>query len=217
VLVSLESRFSDLRDGKVDLLCGADTVTLKRREEVSFSIPVLPGGIGALVRSDSPATLQTVLEGRPLPGFVVWRGYPAQILHRKTFSAVAGSTAEPWLTERIATLGIPSKAVPVGTYDEGVASVLDRSSDVLFGDRAILLEAAAKNAAAGDLKVLDRHFTFESIALGVPRGDDDFRLLVDRTLNALYPTEAFAEIWEATFGEPDDRALLFFRANILPE
>src|SRR5512145_309785 len=49
VPVTIDGRFREVQQGRVDLLCGADTVTLARRREVSFSIPVFPGGIGALL------------------------------------------------------------------------------------------------------------------------------------------------------------------------
>jgi ABC-type amino acid transport substrate-binding protein len=215
--VTLDSRFNDLRDGRVDLLCGADTATLSRRQEVSFSLPVFPGGIGALVRSDAPARLQLVLEARPLPDQVLWRANPAQVLQHRTFSAVAGSTAEAWLLNRIDTFDIIARVVTVESYDAGVAQVLDRSSDVLFGDRVILLDAARRSGAAGDLKVLDRLFTVEPIALGLARGDEDFRLLVDRTLSGFYATGDFGQLYTETFGEPGERVLLFFGMNTLPE
>lgn len=217
VPVTLDSRFGDLRDGRIDLLCGAATATLSRRQEVSFSLPIFPGGIGALLRSDAPTRMQLTLEGRPLPGQPLWRGNPAQVLQHKTFAAVAGSTTESWLLSRIATFDIIARADAVESYDAGVARILDRSSDVLFGDRAILLDAARRSGAAQDLKVLDRLFTVEPIALGLARGDEDFRLLVDRTLSSLYATGEFGQLYTETFGEPDERVLLFFRMNTLPE
>ena len=51
VPVTVDDRFQAVRDGKVDLLCGAETATLARRKDVSFSIPTFPGVIGAIVRS----------------------------------------------------------------------------------------------------------------------------------------------------------------------
>lgn len=215
--VAPDSRFSDLRDGRLDLLCGADTATLSRRQEVSFSLPIFPGGIGALVRSDAPARLQLVLEGRPQPDQALWRGNPAQVLQHKTFSAVTGSTAEAWLAGRIDTFDIIATVAAVEGYEAGVNQVLNRGSDALFGDRAILLDAVRRSSAAEDLKVLDRLFTIEPIALGLPRGDEDLRLLVDRTLSGFYATGDFGQLYSGTFGEPDERVLLFFRINTLPE
>ena len=217
VEVSLDDRFSDVQEGRVDALCGADTATLTRREHVSFSQPIFPGGIGAVVRDDAPARLKAVLEGRPLPNQPVWRGYPAQVLEYKTFSAVSGSSAETWLTERIKKLGILSTAAPVENYEAGIESVLNGSADGLFGDRAILLDAVKRSSSAGDLKVLDRQFTIEPIALTLPRDDDDFRLVVDRAVSEIFGAPGFGGFYSETFGEPDERVLLFFQMSTLPQ
>lgn len=65
VPVTLQDRFDVVQQGKVDLLCGADTATLTRRKTVSFSIPVFPDGLGALLRADAQPHLAEVLTGQP--------------------------------------------------------------------------------------------------------------------------------------------------------
>ena len=216
VPVTLEGRFQDVQQGKVDLLCGADTETLARRKDVSFSIAIFPGGIGALLRADSSFRLRQVLSRGAQAG-PFWRGSPAQLLQQQTFSAVAGTTSERWLASRLNTLQIDAKTVPVASYDAGVRGVLDRSSNVLFGDRAILLDAAKRSSSAQDLIVLDRHFTVEPIALALARGDDDFRLVVDRALSKIYGSAEFPDLYTKWFGKPDEATLAFYRQNTLPE
>jgi polar amino acid transport system substrate-binding protein len=100
VPVTLDERFDAVAGGKVDLLCASDTVTLDRRKQVSFSIPVFLSGIAAVLRSDAPQPLQDVLSSRP-PSGPIWPASPAQILGDKTFSVVKGTTGESWLTGRI--------------------------------------------------------------------------------------------------------------------
>ena len=53
VPVTIDDRFSAVQQGKVDLLCGAETETLSRRKEVAFSLPIYPSGIGALLAADT--------------------------------------------------------------------------------------------------------------------------------------------------------------------
>jgi putrescine:ornithine antiporter len=218
VLVTAEGRFRDVQQGRVDLLCEADSVTLTRRQAASFSIPVFPGGIGVMLRADSPYRLRQVLKkgeaaGRPL----LWRASPAEILVQQTFSAVAGTTSEVWLKEQRETLNIPAKIVPVDTYEAGIQRLLERKTDVFFGERTILLKAAARSQAARDLLVLDRLFTHEPLTLGLARGDDDFRLVVDRTLSRLFRSAEFRAVYARWFGEPDASVLDFFQRNALPE
>jgi putrescine:ornithine antiporter len=217
VKVDSQNRFDALAQGRIDLLCGAATATLERRKKVAFSIPVFPSGISALLRADSPARLKAVLEGHEPPYTPRWRASLGQVLEKRVLSAQAGTTAESWLTERRQALDINAELVMVQSYQEGVERVLERRSDVLFGDRAILLDTVARSPAADSLVVLERQYTYEPMALALPRGDDDFRLLVDRTLSRLYRSGEIEKIYASFFGPLDSNAQSFFRFVALPE
>jgi polar amino acid transport system substrate-binding protein len=218
VPVALEDRFRNLADGKVDLLCGADTVTLERRKEVAFSIPIYLGGIGALLRSDAPPGLGKALSERPGPSGPLWRGTPTeQLLLEQTFTVVAGTTSEKVLADRIKTFQLKAKVVPVKDYGAGIQAVVERKANVFFGDRPILLDAAKRTVSAGQLTVHERRFTDEPLALALRRGDEDFRLAVDSTLSRLYRSAEFRAEYTKWFGEPDERAAAFFRSVALPE
>ena len=45
----------------------------------------------------------------------------------------------------------------------------------------------------GKLRVLNRQITHEPLALALPRGDEDLRLLVDAVLSSTYSRADFAE------------------------
>lgn len=215
VPVTLEERFGALAAGKVDLLCGADSVTLSRRKEVSFSLPIYLGGVGALLRSDAPFGLIKALSERPGPSGPLWRGTPTeQLLLEQTFTVVAGTTSEKVLSDRIGKFQLKAKIVPVKDYAAGVQAVFERKANVFFGDRPILLDAAKSR---GELVVLERRFTDEQLALALKRGDEDFRLAVDRALSRLYGSPEFRKEYTKWFGEPDERAAAFFRAVALPD
>jgi putrescine:ornithine antiporter len=216
VPVTLADRFQALQDGKIDILCGADTATLERRKEVSFSIPIFPSGIGAILRWDAPAALRDVLAGTPLSD-PIWRGSPARILAKKTFSVVKGTTGEKWLAERKQTLQIDANAITAESYEAGIQQVLDRSADVFFADRPILLEAVAGGPSASELVLLDRTFTHEPLALTIERGDEDLRLIVDKTLSRMFRSPEFRDFYAKWFGQPDESTLNFYLQNALPE
>jgi putrescine:ornithine antiporter len=107
--------------------------------------------------------------------------------------------------------------VPVENYDAGIDQLLARKSDVFFGERTILVKLAARSPAARDLIVLNRLYTHEPLALGLARDDDEFRLVVDRTLSRLFASAEFRDLYARWFGEPDGSTLEFFRRNALPE
>jgi ABC-type amino acid transport substrate-binding protein len=215
VPVTLTDRFSAVQQGKIDLLCGAESETLARRADVAFSIPIFPGGIGALLRSDATARLKEVLSGRPStrPN---WRAQAGQLLQVQRFMVIAGTTAEPWLAGKLKEFKLTAKVTPVKSYEEGAREVVERRADVFFGDRAILLDAA-RQQPLGKLIVLDRYFTYESVALAMARGDETFRLAVDRALSRFYASGDLPDLYEMWFGEPGPEALTFFRWNALPD
>ena len=216
VQVSVEDRFTALQQGKIDLLCDPATETLARRSAVAFSIPVLASGTGALVRRDAPARLKEVLAGRKVSG-PIWRGSAYQILEKRVFTVVGGTTGERWVRERRDELGLNVGVTPVKDYTTGLQRVIERDSDELFGDRAILLDAAKRSPLAGDLAVVDRYFTRETVALALQRGDEDFRLFVDRALSQLFRSKDIGPLYETYFGKPDQSALNFFALTALPE
>jgi len=217
VPVGLEDRFRAVQQGQIDLLCGADTISLQRRAAVSFSIPIFPGGIGALTRADAPVRLRNVLAGRGQTFRPSWRASAGQALESKAFTAVSGTTTEQWLTDQIRELQVIANVSSAASYDAGISRLLNRQSDVLFGERAILIDAARHHPAARDLAVVDRLFTYEPLAFAVVRGDEDFRLIVDRALSRFYRSADIARVYTSAFGEPDDNAITFFRWNALPE
>ena len=201
----------NVQQGKIDLLCGSDAASLKNRANVSFSLPIFPGGISALLRSDSSRALQNVLEERPTPYKPIWRASPFSPLQHRTLSVVAGTPTVDWAKDRASKLNLIATLDTVDSYETGVAKVLKRDSDVLFGDRAVLLALAKRSPDAGKLRVLTRHFTYEPLALALPRNDDDFRLVVDRALARFYASPKFGDAYAAAFGPPDADTVEFFR------
>lgn len=213
---SAEDRFSAIADTKVDLFCGADTETLARRQTVGFSLAVFPGGIGALVRTDAPTRLTEILNQKP-PSSPAWRASAGQLLTTQTFAVIKGTTAESWLGGKLNEFKLTSKVAPVSNYDAGIKAVLERKANVFFADRAVLLDLIAHNPSGKQLTVLDRTFTYEPFALPLPRGDDVFRNLVDRTLSRLYPTPEFSALYVDWFGKPSPDVVTFYRWNTRPE
>ena len=65
--------------------------------------------------------------------------------------------------------------------------------------------------------MLDRLYTNEPLALGLARGDEDFRLLVDRTLSRIYRSAEFSDFYGKWFGTPDESVMTFFRQSALAE
>ncbi|WP_395375815.1 amino acid ABC transporter substrate-binding protein [Marinicella sp. W31] len=215
VLVNSNDRFSALKSGKIDILCGASTITMTRRETMSFSIPIFLSGMGAMVNEDAPSRLKALLLGQEPEYRPTWRASYGQILKERTLTALKGTTAEKWLKED--DFNIFSKFETVDTYKEGVDRLLNKTSDVLFGDRAVLLDLATRHENADKLKIIDRQFTYESIALAFQDNDKKLHLLIDRALSKLYQSDEIVLIYGRHFGELDETAQSLFTRAAIPE
>lgn len=217
VTVSVEDQLRAVQQHDIDVLCGSQTVTLERRKQVDFSTPIFPGGVGVVVHSDAPRRLKNILAGQARDYTPKWRAVSLNILREQVFATVSGTTAEQWVKQRGSELEVQSRMIPVPNYDAGVEAVLNRDASAFFAERAILLDAVRRHPKPKTFTVLDRLFTYEPLALTISRGDEDFRLLVDRTLSRFYESPAFPETYEKWFGEPDETAKDFYRWNALAD
>lgn len=212
VPVTPDDRLSDVQQGNIDLLCAPTSATLARRQDVSFSIPIFAGGNRAVVRANAPAALRDALGESKSPR-AVWRGSPAaQVVKGTTFAVVGGTTSDTWLKGRRTALQVDARIVPVVDYRSGLQQLRDGKVDVFFGERSLVL-GAMSDPEREDLVILDRLFTHEPLALALARGDEDFRLLVDRSLSQLYASGEFSVLYKRWFGEFDDRTRTYFIWN----
>ena len=211
---NVEDGLNKLAGGDIDILCGSITSTLARRAKVSFSIPIFNGGIGALIRDDAPVTLTRVLQGQVARTGPTWRATINQGLVNQTFAVHEGTVTEEWVRKQIANLRVTAKIVTVKEHQEGVDMVAEGKADAYFADRPILVSYAS--GADDNLSVVDRYFNYEQIALALPRGDEDLRLLADTVLSELYLSGDIKGVYEAYFEEMPVEALQFFEAFALP-
>jgi len=215
VAVGTEDRFRAISNGQIDILCGAATATLSRREVVSFSLPVFITGVSGLLRADAPSFLREVLAGRRPT--VPPRTLVLQAFTDRTFAARSNTTAEAWLKDGLADLATNAEMVTVPSHDEGVRRVLEGEVDAYFADRAILVGLVAQSASPDAFEISDRFFTYEPYALALLKGDEAFRLRIDRTLSRLYRTGEIDSIFGEHIGVPGEAVRALFMINSLPE
>jgi len=208
---TLEEGLQRVENSQIDLLCGAATDTLERRQRVSFSIPIYNSGVGAILRKNAPPDLIRVLEGKVAHEGPIWRATINRGLSEHTYAVHQGTVTEAWVRERIATLGVIAKVVTVKDHEEGIDLVARGQADTYFADRAILRELLAARADSDELMLLDRYFTYEPLALVMARNNDDFRLIVDTALSALYRSDGFPAFYAQYFGDPGDLTLRLFK------
>jgi ABC-type amino acid transport substrate-binding protein len=188
VPVTTENGFTAIQKGDVELLCGATTATLSRREIVDFSVPTFIDGAGILYRADGPTAFEE------LGGHKV--------------AVRSGTTTEKVLKEALAANALSADLVTVGDHKDGLRQLEKGEVAAYFADQSILLFLLLESDARDQLKLSDRFFTREPYALALPRGDDDFRLFVDASLSRLYRSPEIAEVFTRSFGKAKPSSLL---------
>jgi ABC-type amino acid transport substrate-binding protein len=209
VEVRADNVLSVIPGGEADVLCTPSNATLERRKTMSYSLPVFAGGIRAVVRKDVSPALRDVLEANPSTRNV-WRGSPAMtVIEKTTFATVAGTSSERWLAGKVSGFKLNTVTVSVPDYATGLKFLAEHKIDVFLAERDVVL-ATMNDRDRTSLVVLGRQLTQEPLALALPRGDEDFRLLVDTELTAAFNSSEFSSLYVKHFGKYDDATRNFF-------
>jgi ABC-type amino acid transport substrate-binding protein len=200
VPVTAADRFAAIQQQKADLLCEPTSATLSRRELVDFSIATFVDGTSLMIRADGPHELKAM------------GGLKIGVLQ--------GTTTEKALRDALQNAGISVDVIPVKTHGEGLALLDDGKISAYFADLSIL-EALIKNSKAPDkLLLAENYLSVEPYALALPRGDEEFRLAVDRALSHIYRSGAINRIFKRTFGanaKPDQVLRTLYFVSGLPD
>ena len=198
VVVTSESRFTALRENKIDLLCEPTSITISRREIVDFSIPTFIDGAGVAFR------------GAEIDRF--------EDFTNKKIGVLAGTTTHELLRTSLAQLNIRAELVVVKDHRDGIRQLNEGKLDAYFADRAILAYLFARRDAGQNFKLGKRYFSYETYGLALQLGDAPFRLLIDRTLARLARQGRIEALANKNFGMSADELLRTMIAiNSLPE
>jgi polar amino acid transport system substrate-binding protein len=215
VETSLVDAFDAVASGQIDLLCGAITVTLGRRETVDFSEPIFITGVSGLLRKDSPRDLRELFLGERSIS-------PPRSPEMRPFSTShvgvrSETTTEAVLRRAIKEGGYGATVAEFATHEEGLAALENRQIDAYFADHALLAELRAQAHRPSRLIIGTRLLTHDVYGIAMSRGDADLRLLVDRVLSALYATPDFAALLGTYFGAQAAELQSQIKASSTPE
>lgn len=199
VPVTAENRFDAIKDGSIDILCGATTATLSRREHVDFSLSTFVDGASVLFLADGPGSFEE--------------------LAGKKVGVRGGTTTEKGLGRTLEKLSIEAEVVPVKSHNDGLKMLEQGEISAYFGDRAILMFLTFNSKSSDKLRLAEDYFSYEPYALGLARGDDGFRLVVDKTLSRMFRSGDIEKVYINAFGEipPTDVIRALYLINALPE
>ncbi len=197
--VTAEERFEALISDKIDILCGATTATLSRRELVDFTqLTFVTGGS------------YMALKGRKIKNN--FDGKKIGVL-RDTTTAVA-------LTKLFHEAEIKIDMVLLNTLAEGFSALKEGKIDLLSADQVVLLGLILNVENPGDFSIFPDMFSYEPLALAMRRNDADFRLIADRTLSNLFRSsqiDAIYDTWFGGFGQRLEAFDVMIQLNTIPE
>lgn len=198
-IVSAEDRLEKLQNGDVDIVCGATTNTLARQEKVAFSLLTFITGADMMTRREATYSGLNDLSGMAV-------------------GVRAGTTTERGLNTGLKRLGVEADVVPFDTHDEGMGALVTGEIEAYFGDRIILIGMLRDSPSAPGLRLAGQFFSYEPYALPVRRGDEDFKLAVDRQIAALYRSGEIGQVFSRAFpgAEPSDLLKALFLLQGLP-
>jgi polar amino acid transport system substrate-binding protein/glutamate/aspartate transport system substrate-binding protein len=179
VVVEAETRFQSITEGAADVLCGAATVTLARREAVDFSIPVFVDGASVMTLQGGPADFAA--------------------LSGKKIGVRASTTTAQALRATLERAGMAAEVIEVDDHAAGVSGVRDGVFDAYFADQSILMRLAAEAEGGPTLAVSANTLSVEPQALALPIGETRLRLEVDRALSRMWRSGEMAAIFERVF------------------
>lgn len=200
--VSPESRLRAIDTGEVELDCGITTHTLSRRELAEFSLTTFVTGTKLLVKSDSGVKGIADLDGRKI-------------------AVLPATTNAKAVAEAARTADIRFETRSVQDHPAGLRAVAAGEAAAYAGDHILLYALIHEAARPQDFRIVGDFLSYDPYAIGMPRNDSAFKLLVDRTLSRLFRTGAMEKIygkWFDPLKAPMPQQLkAAFRLQALPE
>jgi ABC-type amino acid transport substrate-binding protein len=183
VMVTPSNRISMVEQGKVDMECGSTTNNAERRKTVAFTVPHYITGARYMVRSDETATDIVGLEGK-------------RIVSTKGTTPI--KAVERINRERV--LHLVLQEAP--EHARAVEMVEKKESDAFVMDDVLLYGLIASSAHPEKLKVIGKFLTVEPLAIMLPKGDPEFKAILDNEMKRMIVSKEAQAIYDHWFLKP---------------
>jgi len=117
----------------------------------------------------------------------------------RKIGVLGGTTTEQALRNTLKGAGVTADIVLTKTHAEGLDLLDNGTISAYFADRDILTSLVTQSKEPGKIAVADNYLTVEPYALALPRGDEEFRLAVDRALSHIYRSGEIGPIFQQNF------------------
>ncbi|MEB3282614.1 MAG: amino acid ABC transporter substrate-binding protein [Lyngbya sp.] len=190
--VTIENRFSSVENGTVDLVCGADSITVEREQTVEFSIPFFTTGIQLLVQEEDADRLDPTRRTE-------------QELEMVTNNPVSIAFIQGTTTDTDFKPIYPEADWQIlGSRTEGLQRLKNNEIDAIASDGILLIGEIWKQGEDIQLYRLipQEPLTFENYGCIFPQNNLEWGKLINSTITSSENTE---ELWNKWFNSETGR------------
>jgi glutamate/aspartate transport system substrate-binding protein len=183
LLVTPANRLQMVAEGKADLECGSTTNNAERREKVAFTVPHYITGARYLVRADSGITDLAQFEG-------------------KTLVSTKGTTPLKSITQANNERALHIKVVEAPDHAKAMEMLTTGQADGFVMDDVLLYGLVSARPDAAKFAVVGKFLTIEPLSIVLPKGDAEFKAIVDEEMKRLIASHEAHGIYERWFLKP---------------
>jgi glutamate/aspartate transport system substrate-binding protein len=181
--VTLSTRYPLMTTNTLDISCATDTHTKAREEQVSFSNTFYITRTSMVVAKDLKVKTLADLQGKRL-------------------AAPAGSSIENKLKSAISEKGWNMTVVPVRSNSAGMELLLNGKVDALGNAHSLLTFELFLHPESEKYEVLPAGQYKEAYACLLPKGDNEFKKLVDDVLASMMQSGEMEALYKKWFNQP---------------
>lgn len=174
------TRMPLLANGTIDMECGTTTNNAERQRQVSFSNTYFVAGVRILSKKSAP--IETMADAKG-----------------KTVVTLAGTTSVKVISDLNAAQNLGLNVLSVKDLAEGMLTLQTERAVALIFDDVSIAGAAATSKNPGDFVMSAEPLSVEPYGIMLRRGDDDFKELVNATLDELYASGEINAIYDKWF------------------
>lgn len=200
--VDMDTRFTAVEKGEVDIACAATTITLSRQERVDFTLMTFLTGGSILSRRARPVATTGDLSG-------------------KSVAVIKGTTTAVALGAYLSESLIDARVITIDSLDIAMDMLSKGEVDAVADDQIVLIGQLMQARDPQTFTMAQDMYSYEPYGLVVRRNDADFRLAANRALAQLYRSGQYKALYNKWFGRsgvrPSPILAAMFQLQALPE
>jgi len=181
--VTSQNRIPLMQNGTIDIESGSTTNNLERQQQVSFSDTMFIIGTRLLVKKDSGIKDFADLKG-------------------KNVVVTAGTTSERLIREMNEKNKMGMNVISAKDHGESFLTLQSGRVVAFMLDDALLAGERAKARKPEDWVIVGTPQSKEAYGMMIPKGDDDFKKLVDGTIAQAETSGEAAKLYQKWFQSP---------------